>query len=299
MPAPSTIQSPPDGPAQRPRRRRLGGLLYLPMGAFTLLAFVAPLILLIVYSFGQIDVLTFDITFGWTVHNYTELFDSLYLGALLRSLALTVGATAGCLLIGFPAALALTQFRGRTRNLLLIGVIVPYWISFVVRNYAWLNLLGPRGWVTRTLEAVHLLGAGADLRYTWAAITIGMIYSYLPLMILPIFVALERIDPALLDAAGDLGLTRLATLRRVLVPLSGPGIIAGCLLVGIPATGEYTIPAVLGGEKTLMVGNIIANQFLSVGDFPFGAAIGSALLALMVLVLLISRRRLARLEDVL
>jgi spermidine/putrescine transport system permease protein len=283
------------------RRRgiRLGRLLYLPMGAFTVLCFAAPLILLIVYSLGQIDVLTFEVDFGWTLGNYRDLSDSLYLGALARSLLLTVAATFGCLVLGFPVALAITQFRGRLQTLLLVSVIVPYWISFVVRNYAWLNLLGPHGWVTRALETLHILGPGSDLRYTWGAIAVGMVYSYLPLMILPIFVALERIDPAMMDAAGDLGLTRPATLRRVVVPLAMPGIIAGCLLVGIPSTGEYTIPAVLGGEKTLMIGNIVANQFLSVGNFPFGAAIGTALLALMIVVLVVSRKRLARLEDVL
>jgi ABC-type spermidine/putrescine transport system permease subunit I len=278
---------------------RPGRFLFLPMGAFTLLFFAAPLVLLVVYSLGQIDVLTFNVTFGWTFDNYTDLADKLYLGALGRSLLLTVSATAGCVLLGFPVALAITQLKGRRQTLVLIGVIVPYWISFVVRNYAWLNLLAPRGLVTRGLETVHIVSPESDLRYTWGAIAVGMIYSYLPLMILPIFVALERIDPAVVDAAADLGLTRWATLRRVLVPLSMPGIIAGCLLVGIPSTGEYTIPAILGGEKTLMIGNIIANQFLSVGDFPFGAAIGTALLALMIVVLLISRRRLARLEDVL
>jgi spermidine/putrescine transport system permease protein len=196
-------------------------------------------------------------------------------------------------------ALAITQLKGRLQTMVLIGVIVPYWISFVVRNYAWLTLLGPHGWVTRAGQGLHVVGVGADLRYTWGAIAVGMVYSYLPLMILPIFVALERIDPAVIDASADLGLTRWATLRRVQVPLAMPGIIAGALLVGIPSTGEYTIPAILGGEKTLMIGNIIANQFLSVGDFPFGAAIATALLSLMIVVLLISRRRLATLEDVL
>lgn len=302
----SQIVSPPQVPGQEnnapgPRRRtlRLGRALYLPMGLFTLICFAAPLVLLVVYSLGQINILTFEIDFGWTLQNYRDLADPLYLGALLRSLLLTLSATLGCLVLGFPVALAITRVQGRLQTLLLVGVIVPYWISFVVRNYAWLNLLGPHGWVTRALEAVHILGAGADLRYTTGAIALGMIYSYLPLMILPIFVSLERIDPSVVDAAGDLGLTGLATLRRVLIPLSMPGIIAGCLLVGIPSTGEYTIPAVLGGEKTLMIGNIVANQFLSVGNFPFGAAIGTALLALMVVVLVVSRRRLARLEDVL
>lgn len=307
--ASSTSAEPRTEPTAAPRtgvptRRRLPArrgarLLATPSLAFSLTFFLAPLILLVIYSFGQMNLLTFQIGFGWTVSNWTALVNGVYVDSLVRSLTLTVASTLICALIGFPTALAISRLRGRLQGLVLVGVIVPYWISFVVRVYAWLNLLAPEGSATRLLIDLHVVAAGTDLRYSDFAIMVGMVASYLPLMILPIFVAIERIDPSVLDAAADLGLTGFATFRRVLLPLSAPGFIAGILLVGIPATGEYTIPAVLGGGKTLMIGNVISDQFLSLGDYPAGSAIAAALVGLMLVLLLVFRRRLAQLEDVL
>jgi spermidine/putrescine transport system permease protein len=299
--APGTTESPaPTSPPQARVRHWFGGwALATPPILFTLIFFVAPLALLVVYSFGQMDILTFQISFGWTADNWRTVFTGIYGSALLRSVALTVIATALCVLIGFPAALGLTRMPARTQNLLLLAVIVPYWISFVVRNYAWLTLLGPDGVVTGFLAAVNVIDDGKDLRYTSIAIVIGMVSSYLPLMILPIYVALERIDPAVIDAAADLGLHGVHAFRRVVLPLSAPGLIAGILLVGVPATGEYTIPAILGGGKTLMVGNVIRDKFLGVGDFPLGSALAVTLMALLIVVLILSRKRIRQLEDVL
>jgi spermidine/putrescine transport system permease protein len=299
--APGTTESPALTSASQARVRRWfgGWALATPPILFTLIFFVAPLALLVVYSFGQMDILTFQISFGWTADNWRTVFTGIYGSALLRSVALTVIATALCVLIGFPAALGLTRMPARTQNLLLLAVIVPYWISFVVRNYAWLTLLGPDGVVTGFLAAVNVIDDGKDLRYTSVAIVIGMVSSYLPLMILPIYVALERIDPAVIDAAADLGLHGVRAFRRVVLPLSAPGLIAGILLVGVPATGEYTIPAILGGGKTLMVGNVIRDKFLGVGDFPLGSALAVTLMALLVVVLILSRKRIRQLEDVL
>jgi ABC-type spermidine/putrescine transport system permease subunit I len=290
--------------AGEPRARRLparlsAGLLAAPSLLFVVLFFLAPLVLLLVYSFGQMNVLTFQISFGWTFANWTSLANGVYVSSLIRSLLLTVGSTALCAVIGFPVALAISHLRGRVQSVVLVGVIVPYWISFVVRTYAWLNLLAPQGLATRLLELLHLVSPGSDLRYTPFAIVVGMVASYLPLMILPIFVAIDRIDPDVLAASSDLGGGAFATFRRVVLPLSAPGLIAGVLLVGIPATGEYTTPAILGGGKTLMIGNVISDQFLGVGDFPAGAAIASAVMGLMLVLLALSRRRLTQLEDVL
>jgi ABC-type spermidine/putrescine transport system permease subunit I len=260
--------------------------------------FFAPLVLLVVYSFGQIDVITFQMSFGWTVSNYQQLASALYLNAALRSVALTVAATAGCALLGFPVAYTISRARGRAQTLLLVAVIAPFWISFVVRTFAWINLLSADGLVTWAFRKLGLVQAHGDLLYGQGAIAVGMLYNYLPLMILPIFVVLERIDPVLLDAAADIGLSSAATFRRVILPLAAPGIVAGCLLVGIPATGEYTIPAILGGGKVLMIGNIISDQFLQVGNYPLGSALAAALMAVLVVVLIVSRRRLTSIEDV-
>jgi spermidine/putrescine transport system permease protein len=282
----------------RLRRVRLRRWLLAPGLGWTAVFFIVPLVLLAVYSLGQINVFTFQVTFGWTLDNYRRLANSLYLGALVRSLALTLGATAGCALLGFPVACTISRARGRRQTLLLVAIIAPFWISFVVRTFAWINLLSANGLVTDAARAFGLVGTRGDLLYGHLAIAVGMIYDYLPLMILPIFVVLERIDPVLLDAAGDLGLSQAKKLRRVVLPLAAPGIIAGCLLVGIPATGEYTIPAILGGDKTLMIGNIVSDEFLQVGDYPFGSALAVALMGILVVVVIVSRRRLTRLEEV-
>ncbi|CAN5399324.1 ABC transporter permease [soil metagenome] len=301
MSPPVTVDAPPPTPKSQLRLRSWfgGWALATPPILFTLIFFVAPLVLLVIYSFGQIDILTFQISFGWTTENWRTVFTGIYGSALLRSVVLTVVSTALCVLIGFPAALGLTRMPARLQNILLLAVIVPYWISFVVRNYAWLMLLGPDGLVTKCLAAVYAVDDGKDLRYTSTAIVIGMVSSYLPLMILPIYVALERIDPAVVDAAADLGLHGVHAFRRVVLPLSAPGLIAGILLVGVPATGEYTIPAILGGGKTLMVGNVIHDKFLGVGDFPLGSALAVTLMALLIVVLVASRKRIRQLEDVL
>lgn len=179
----------------------------------------------------------------------------------------------------------------RWQTLLLVAVIVPFWTSFVVRTYAISALMSQDGLVTKVLRLVGVLGPNEDLLYTTPAVMFGLIYTYLPLMILPIYVALERIDKSYVEAATDLGLRPSHVMWRVVVPLAKPGIAAGLILVGIPATGEYVIPAILGGDKTLMMGNVVADQFLKTADYPFGSAVAVALMGLMVVVLFAGRYR--------
>jgi ABC-type spermidine/putrescine transport system permease subunit I len=283
----------------RGQRLRLGRhWLIFPAVLWTLLFFLVPLGLMVVYSFGQIDIITFQTTFGWTLDNYRQLSNSIYVHTIIRSLEMSVGATIGCLLVGYPVAYTIARQRGRVQTLLLLGVMIPFWTSFVVRTYAWVNLLSSDGLVTRALHALSLESQSSQIIYTPAAVTIGIVYTYLPLMILPLFVALERIDPQLLQAAWDLGASRFGVFRRVVLPLSMPGVIVGCILVGVPATGEYVIPAILGGDKTLMYGNVVANEFLKVGDYPFGSALAVTLMAFVTVFLIITRSRLARMEEV-
>ncbi len=276
----------------RPRLRGLGRqLLALPSVGWTALFFFAPLVLLIVYSFAQTDLLTYEIRFDWTLSNYGNVFQGLYLDAIVRSLILSVGSTIACLLIGFPVAYTIARTRGRGQLILLFGVMVPFWTSFIVRTYGIFNLIGDSGPLARLLESLGIIGSdGLHLLFTPLGVAIGITYSYLPLMILPLYVALERIDPALLDAANDLGAAPHRVLRRVILPLAKPGIAAGCILVGIPATGEYVIPQILGGGKTLMIGNVVADQFLSIGDYPFGSSLAIVLTAIVMIALVLLRR---------
>jgi spermidine/putrescine transport system permease protein len=272
-------------------------LLALPGFAWTAIFFLAPLALLFVYSFGQINIFTFQVDWGWTLDNYRNLNDRLYIDPILRSLVLSVGATLLCLLIGFPVALWISRLSGRAQTLALVAVMIPFWSSFVVRTYALVNLLGDGGPLADLLSRLHLSSDAPGILYTPTAIAIGIVYSYLPLMILPLFVALERIDPSLLAAASDLGAAGHRVFRRVVLPLAAPGIIAGCILVGVPATGEYTIPAILGGGKTLMVGNVIADQFLKIGDYPFGSALAMMLMVVLTVILILARSRLRQFEE--
>lgn len=279
---------------RRPRRgwRSPRQLLLLPTAGWTLALFLGPLVLLVVYSFGSIDLLTFQVHFGWTLSNYGDVFSDLYLETIGRSLLLSVGSTLGCLVIGFPLAYAISRQRGKWQVLLLIGVMVPFWTSFVVRTYGLVNLLDDNGPLADLLQWLGLVD-NLRLLYTPWSIAIGMVYTYLPLMVLPLFVALERLDPAVMHAAADLGAPPRRVFRRVVLPLAAPGIAAGCVLVGVPATGEYVVPAILGGDKTLMYGNVVANQFTGLGNYPFGAALAVTLTTLVTFVLLISRRRAA------
>lgn len=270
--------------------------LALPGVAWTVLFFLAPLGLLIVYSFGTQNLLTYQVDFGWTVSNYGSIFQNLYLDTILRSFELSIGATLGCLVLGFPVAYTIARASGRRQALLLLAVMVPFWTSFVVRTYGVFNVIADNGPLYQALHAVGLVHGYIHLLFTPIGVAIGIVYTYIPLMVLPLFVALDRIDPALLDAAHDLGASPLRSLRRVVLPLAMPGIVAGCVLVGIPATGEYVIPQILGGGQTLMYGNVVSDQFLDIGDYPFGAALAVSLMIVLIAVLMLARWRSYRAE---
>jgi ABC-type spermidine/putrescine transport system permease subunit I len=272
--------------------------LLLPSVVSAGLFFLAPLGLLLLYSFGSVNLINYQVYFGWTFSNYTSIVRSIYLDVMLRSLVLSLGATLACLLIGFPVAYTIARARGRRQAVLLVMVMVPFWTSFIVRTYGIYNVISYKGPLDRLLNALGLHhGQLQTLLFQPAGIAIGIIYSYLPLMVLPIYVALERIEPNMLLAASDLGARPRRVLWRVVVPLAAPGIVAGCMLVGIPATGEYTIPAILGGGKTAMYGNIVSDQILSLGNYPFGSAIAMVLTGLLLVALLWLRSRAARAES--
>jgi ABC-type spermidine/putrescine transport system permease subunit I len=272
------------------RDQLLQGLLGLPTLLYVTAFFVVPLVVILVYSFARVSLVTFDISFDWNLDNYRAIRDPLYFDTLVRSIELSIGATVGCLLLGFPLAYFISRQPTGYQRLLLAMVIVPFWTSFIVRTYAIVNLLEGHGPLDDLLRALHVVSGPLQVLYTPRAIAIGIIYSYLPLMVLPIYVALERIDDELLAAAADLGASPRRVFLRVTLPLALPGVAVGCVIVGIPALGEYVIPEILGGGKTLMLGNIITDQFLSVGNIPFGSAIAVVLMAVMAVSLLVTRR---------
>jgi ABC-type spermidine/putrescine transport system permease subunit I len=286
------VAAEPREPVVPERVARLGRhALALPSVGWTALFFLAPLLLLLVYSFGSTNLLTYQVQFGWTLSNYHDIFQSLYLKTILRSLELSIGATVACLLIGFPVAYTISRARARRQAVLLVMVMVPFWTSFVVRTYGIYNVIADKGPLDRLLRSLGITHGDVHLLFTPLGVGIGIVYTYLPLMILPLYVALERIDLALIDAAHDLGAPPWRVLRRVVLPLARPGIVAGCILVGVPATGEYVIPQILGGNKTLMFGNVVSDQFLNVGNYPFGAALAVAFTVVLMAVLVGLRSR--------
>jgi spermidine/putrescine transport system permease protein len=226
----------------------------------------------------------------WTAENYARFFDPLYAAILWRSLLMAAVATALCLLLGFPLALFISRARNH-RGLYLFLVILPFWTSFLVRIYAWLFLLRDTGLVNTALLGLGVIREPLSLLYNNGAVLLGLVYGYLPFMILPLYATLERLDPALLEAAADLGARPLPALLRVVIPLAGPGIRAGSILVFIPCVGAFLTPDLMGGGKTVMIGNLVQNQFTTSRDWPFGSAVSLALMAIVVVLVVLFLRR--------
>ncbi|AMO79310.1 ABC transporter permease [Pseudomonas citronellolis] len=221
----------------------------------------------------------------------TLVFNTDYLGIFQRSFWLSILTTAGCLLIGFPTALYLALQDERRRNMLLFLVTVPFWTNLLVRVYAWILLLRNGGLIDEGLHKLGFSEAAIGLLYTDNAVIIGLLYTYLPFMVLPIYTSLEKMDWRLVEAAFDLGANRWKALKRIIIPLAMPGIVAGCILVFIPSLGNYIIPELLGGGKSLMIGNLIQLQFGTAHNWPFGAALSFALLAFVLAAMLVYSMR--------
>ncbi len=217
--------------------------------------------------------------------------DDLYLAAYLSSLRLAAIATLLTLLIAFPLAYAMTRAPKHWRAALVMLAIAPFWTSFLIRIYAWIMLLKDEGLINKALLSLGLIHMPLSMFATETAVLIGIVYSYLPFMILPLYSALERQDPALLEAASDLGATPLKAFWRITVPLARPGILAGLLLVFIPAVGEFVIPDLLGGSDTLMIGRSLWSEFFDNRDWPTASAVAVLLLALLLVPLMIYERQ--------
>ena len=251
--------------------------------------FAAPFAIVLAYSFLTRGVFG-GIELPWTAESYRRLIDPLYLTILWRSFLMALAATALCLLLAFPAALFISRAASR-KNLYLQLVMLPFWTSFLVRTYAWIFLLRDTGLFNISLQALGIIHSPLPLLYNDGAVLLGLVYGYLPFMVLPIYATLERLDPALVEAAADLGARPLTTVFRIVVPLSRPGIVAGSVLVFIPCLGAYLTPDLLGGGRTVLVGNLVQNQFTTARDWPFGSAVSIALMALVTLLLVVFLRR--------
>ncbi len=218
------------------------------------------------------------------IDNYAYLWeDDLYVTTYLNSLRISVVSTILCLLIGYPIAYAIVRSSHTTKHILLMLIILPFWTSFLLRVYAWMGLLADQGTINDLLIALGIIDEPIRMLYTTFAVYIGIVYTYVPFMILPLYANMEKLDWELLEAAADLGAKPTTTFLTVTLPMTAPGILAGSLLVFIPATGEYVIPDLLGGGNVLMIGRVLYNEFNANIDWPVASAVAIALLLLLVL----------------
>lgn len=261
---------------------RRGALAAVPSGLWYAAFFLVPLAAVVLYSFGAKPAGPGVVDLSApSADNYAAVFSDTFSSTFRQTVQTSALSTLLLLLIALPVAYCIaTRVPARWRPLLLGLVIVPFWTSFLLRTFAWRIILSPLGPVSEGLEGIGLTDGPLAVLDTRGAVQLGLVYNYLPLMVFPLFVALDRIDPALREAGKDLGAGRVRTFLTVTAPLALPGVVAGVLLVFIPLMGEYVTPTVLGGAKGLMVGNLVASQFLEAQDVPLGSAMAVVLVGL-------------------
>ena len=261
---------------QRPGRA--AWLLLAPLVLWALAFVVAPAAIMLVYSFAERGTLG-GVVYAFTFENYAGVVDPVYLRILIRSIGYAALTTVLCLAIGYPVAFFIGRADPRRRNLWLTAVMVPFWTSFLIRTYAWVTILKSEGLLNSLLLQLRLVGEPLDLLYTPGAVVLGLVYTFLPFVILPIYASVEKLEGSLIEAALDLGAGPWRAFARVVLPLTTPGIAAGVLLCFVPALGIYAVNDILGGGRVDMIGNIIENQFKgNARNWPFGAALGTVLL---------------------
>ncbi|MEN0581471.1 spermidine/putrescine transport system permease protein [Phytobacter palmae] len=245
-----------------------------------------PNLMIIATSFLTRDDAHF-VTMVFSLDSYARLLDPLYFDVLLHSLNMAVIATLACLALGYPFAWFLAKLPARVRPLLLFLLIVPFWTNSLIRIYGLKIFLSTKGYLNTFLLWLGVIDEPLRVMFTPVAVIIGLVYILLPFMVMPLYSSIEKLDKALLEAAKDLGASKLQTFWRIIIPLTMPGIIAGCLLVLLPAMGLFYVSDLMGGAKNLLIGNVIKNQFLNIRDWPFGAATSITLTIVMGLLLLI------------
>ncbi len=244
----------------------------VPGGLWLALLFLVPICLVLALSFGYTDELG-RATYAFEWDNYKDAFDPLYVPVLLRSVGFAVATACICLGLGYPVAYYIARYGGKRKHLLIALLVIPFFVNYLVRTYAWVALLADEGLVNSGLESLGLTDTGIQLINTPYAVIGGLVYGYLVFMILPIYASLDRMDPALVEAGKDLFGTPFRTFVHVTLPQTKQGILAGCVLVFLPAVGDFVSAQLLGGPDTYMVGNLIQDQFFTANNWPFGSAL--------------------------
>jgi spermidine/putrescine transport system permease protein len=285
------------GAPRKAVRRTGAAFAFLAPGSAVLLVFVAiPLLLITGYSFftrgrfGGVD-------FEFTLDNFIRLADPIYLGVIGNSIGTAAGVTALALLLGYPTALVIARLSPAWRTVALVAILLPFWTNFLIRTYALILLFNNAGWINQALQGLGVIDDPISMLYTPQAVTVGLLYLYLPLMVLPLYSSLASQDVRLTEAATNLGAKPFRVFRTVTLPLSIPGAITGCIFVFVPAMSNFVIPELLGGGKTILIGNLIRDQFLKARDWPFGAALALVLTVFLVVLLVLQNRASRRLAE--
>jgi len=248
--------------------------------AYLLLFMAVPICLILIYSIfqrGQFG----GVVFHATTENFTRALDPVYRSVLFDSLKIASITTVLALALGYPTAYGIAKLPKRFRTTALLLIVMPFWTNFLIRTYSWIMLLNSEGLLNKALLKLNLIHSPLDLLYTQSAVILGLLYGYLPLMILPLYASIEKLDPEIREAASNLGANRFRTFLDVTLPLTISGVLAGSIFVFIPSLGNFIVPELLGGGKTVMVGNLIRDQFLKARDWPFGSVLALVVIFLV------------------
>lgn len=255
--------------------------LTTPYVLWSLIFTVFPLITIVVYSFSGRDNFG-NIVYQFSLDNYKNFFTPIYLNVLWRSIKLSVYSTVICLLLGYPMAYIIAQAKGIKQNLMVMLFIVPLWTNFLLRTYAWMGLLRDQGIINEILMSLGFIDEPIQMLYTGGAVVLGMVYNYLPFMVLPIYSILVKIDKSLIEAARDMGANEYQVFSKVIFPLSFPGVATGIIMVFMPAVSTFVISDLLGGGQTILLGNLIQNQFMAARNWQFGSAVSVLMMLMLV-----------------
>lgn len=242
---------------------------------------VVPLIIIVVYSFSQRDSYG-NIVYKFTLDNYKNFFTPIYLNVLWKSIKLSFYSTIICLLMGYPMAFIMSRAKSKNRNFMALLFIVPLWTNFLLRTYSWMGLLRDQGLFNEILLWLGIIDEPIKMLYTNGAVMLGMVYNFLPFMVLPIYSVLLKMDKNLVEAARDLGANEVEVFRKVIFPLSFPGVATGIVMVFMPAISTFVISDLLGGGQTILLGNLIQNQFMAARNWQFGSAVSVLMMIILI-----------------
>lgn len=260
-----------------------------PVSLLLMFLVVAPLVFVAVMSFCGTDEY-YNVVYSFTAENYGKLLSVDYLKIYARSLLISLITTILCVLIGYPFAYIIARTKSKKRQLLYMLVIIPFWTNSLIRIYGWRSFLGNSGWLVKTLQFLHIIQEPVDFLYKTGTTVLGMVYCFVPFMVLPLYTAIEKLDESLLEASSDLGAKPVRTLFEVILPLTSGGIFSGCIMVFIPCLGYFFVSNILGGGNTDMIGNLIERQFKSANNWPLGAALSIILILLTLLLVKLYQR---------